>query len=92
MIYLKCGNPNGCYNDPETKWFIKGGQVKAVESLTPTMQKWLREGGLKQVDPAESPGVAGVAPSLNGEGDSAPKTVGKLETKTNVTINPKLKP
>ena len=99
MIYLKCGNPNGCYNDPSIRFFLKGGQVKGVESLTETMKKWIREGGLVKVDqPAESPGDAGVAtPPVGGVGptpgvDIDVKPVGKLEAKIDVKINPKLKP
>nr|BDD48160.1 hypothetical protein 4 [bacterium] len=52
-IYLKCRNPVMTYVDPQTKFKIPRGRiVKYKGSLTKTMQRWIRRGGLKRVEEA----------------------------------------
>lgn len=50
ISYLKCRNPIMTFIDPETRFKIPRGQIAKFEgSTSPTMQKWLRRGGLIKV-------------------------------------------
>ena len=52
-IYLKCRSPIMTFVDPKTKFMIPRGKiVKLTGSITKTMQRWIRRGGLKKVEEA----------------------------------------
>ena len=89
--YLKCRNAVMTYMDPESHFKVPRGRIVPYEgSLTRTMQKWIRRGGLVVVDEAQYLEQAQADPSsTKAEPDNKPPTEPIPEAKESpVTATP----
>jgi cell division protein FtsN len=80
--YLKCRNAVMTYMDPESHFKVPRGRIVSYEgSLTRTMQKWIRRGGLVVVDEAQYLAQSHADPSIKTETVNTPQAEPVPETK-----------
>ena len=80
--YLKCRNAVMTYMDPESHFKVPRGRIVPYEgSLTRTMQKWIRRGGLVVVDEAQYLAQTQADPSVKTEPVNTPQAEPVTETK-----------
>lgn len=80
--YLKCRNAVMTYMDPESHFKEPRGRIVPYEgSLTRTMQKWIRRGGLVVVDEAQYLAQTQADLSVKAEAMNAPQAEPVPETK-----------